>query len=123
LEAVLDYWKGPEGPDSAHVSHKAQAALGLYSHNPLKGPTGRTAVFVLNANGTFTVNRGYLVESGVTEADDLAEFEAELDRSFPGLPRTPKRYYLTTQPPTVEQVAGFMRWWEPFAGRLSARID
>ena len=121
FRAILDYWDGPDGPAMAHVSHKTQAAVGLYSHNPLKGPNGQTAVFVLYANGTFTVNRGYLVESGVTDENDLAELDAELERHFPGLPRTPKRYYLTTKPPSAQQVAGFMRWWTSFATRLSQR--
>ncbi len=121
FRSILDYWEGPDGPEAAHVSHKAQAAVGLYAHNPLKGPNGRTATFVLNASGTFTINRGYLVESGITGEADLAELDAELERHFPGLPRTPKRYYLTTQPPAAERVAAFMRWWLAFARKLSTQ--
>jgi len=119
FRAILCYWQGPHGPQGGRVSHKAQAAVGLYAHNPLKGVTGETAIFVLYTYGTFTVNRGYLVDSGITADADLAELDAQLDLHFPGLPLTPKRYFLTTKPPTVEQVSGFMEWWSEFSARKS----
>lgn len=67
------------------------------------------SVYVLYANGSMTVNRGYYIEQGQLTEERVVELDGMLARHFPTL--TSKPYYPSVNPPTPVQVAMFADWF------------
>jgi hypothetical protein len=79
---------------------------------PHPGTPGRPlSHLVLNLNGTYTVQRGYLIECGAVAEGQTDAFDEFLHRTFPSLAWTPKKYFLTAPGfPSASEVEELVDW-------------
>lgn len=116
-EQILVGWAGNGG-----VVRFGRSTASLDLRNPFKSGGGTTSVFVLATTGQLTLNRGYLIDGGITTDEaGVARLNEQIHRLFPTARWGEKSYYLTIPPvPEPETVNAFGYWVRE---RLSGRTD
>lgn len=116
MKLVVEWWTQQPG---GTVRHGAQTAISLDRPHPVH-PSRPLSHIVFNDTGTYTVNRGYLIEAGVVPPDSKTAFDAMLRLTFPDLGWTAKEYFLTGKTiPSVAAVEAFLTWLNAASGRPS----
>lgn len=110
-QQALNDWQQRPG---ASVGTQAKKSVALYLQDPSAGD-GRRAVLALYVTGEVTIYRGYLVDSGLFDAES-AELDEVIHGLFPAARWGEKRYYLTDYRSTPETLARF-------ADEVQRRID
>ncbi|MDQ6948824.1 MAG: hypothetical protein M3256_21840 [Actinomycetota bacterium] len=107
MQVVVDWWTLQPG---GTIRHGAQTAISLDRPHPTHHGKPLSHI-VFNDTGTYTVNRGYLIEAGVVPPDKKIDFDSMLHSTFPDLGWTAKQYFLTGRKvPTIGAVEGFLNW-------------
>jgi hypothetical protein len=113
MQLVLDWWTSQPG---GTVRHGAQTAISLDRPHPTH-PSRPLSHIVFNDNGSYTINRGYLVDAGLVPPDAQTAFDAMLNANFPDLGWTAKKYFLTGKAvPSVAAVQVFVDWLDVSSG-------
>lgn len=108
---VISAWRERPG---ATFGTRAKQSVALYLRDRSAGD-GRRAIMLLYLNGEVTINRGYLVDSGLF-GDDPVDLDALITEVFPDARWGDKRYYITDRATTLAQIARF-------ADEVQRRID
>lgn len=102
--AIVTQWAGMPGA-SMRINPKSASVTLDFPYVPGQPPR---SVYVLYANGSMTVNRGYYIEQGELSEDRVARLDEELARHFPAL--TEKPYYPSVHSYDPAQVSMFADW-------------
>lgn len=120
MQLVLDWWTSQPG---GAVRHGARTAISLDRPHPTH-PSRPLSHIVFNDNGTYTINRSYLVDAGLVPPDAQADFDAMLNANFPDLGWTAKKYFLTGRAvPSVAAVEVFVDWLDVSSGGQTKSQD
>jgi hypothetical protein len=104
---VIRWWT--EQPTGT-VRLGAQTAISLDRPRP-GHPNRPLSHVVLNRNGTYTIQRGYLLEGGAVPSDKQGDFDSFLRETFPGVAWQGKNYHLNSQgPPEIEPIKKLVQW-------------
>jgi len=106
FHSIVDWWR----TNPVRSIRKSNNAAVLDRPHPTN-PTKPLSHLLLNTNGTFTIQRGYLVECGAVDEDQTDAFDEFLRATFPSLAWTAKKYFLTGPgSPPIEAVMDFVEW-------------
>ena len=107
MRKVLDWWVSePKGS----VRSGAQTAISLDRPRPgtVNVPTSHV---VFNTNGTFTLQRGYLLNAGIVPSDRQEEFDSFIRETFPEVVWQGKHYHLNGPgAPDLLAVQALVEW-------------
>lgn len=105
--AILTWWlQQPTGS----ARFRSQSSASLDRSHPTQ-PGRPLSHMLLNIDGTFTVQRGYLLDAGVVTENDVESFDEMVISELPALTWTAKRYYLNSaEPPTLGGVQKYWQW-------------
>jgi hypothetical protein len=105
-EAIAEWWKAEVGT----LRCRTPRAISLDCRHPSR-PNRPLSCLLLYVSGKYTIQRGYLVDSGVIPADQISAFDSFLEATFPDLSWTGKHYFLDgTGPPELAAVKAFSNW-------------
>jgi hypothetical protein len=110
MQEVVGWWTEN---DVGTIRYGAKTGISL--DRPRPGKPGRPlSHVVLNTNGTYTIQRGYLIEGGAVGGGDRTEaFDEFIRRTFPDVSWQGKHYYLTSQgPPNPSAIMELVHWLE-----------
>ncbi len=114
---ILEDWRALDG--SSMRFGKTSVSLNL--RNPFKPGGGSTSIFLLYTNGELVLNRGYLIDGGMTPEQVLAVLDEHIRTLSPLARWGEKGYYVTIQPPPDP---GFVRdIVRPLQQHLSSYMD
>jgi hypothetical protein len=116
-ERIVTDWREIAGSSMRY----GKASVSLDLRNPFKTGGGATSVFVLYTNGQMALNRGYLLEGGMTPEADVDQLDEQIRQLFPSGRWGVKGYYVTTPSlPDPAAVTAFGRWQQQQTAHLAA---
>jgi len=107
MRKVLDWWTSePKGS----VRSGAQTAISL--DRPRPGTLNQaTSHIVFSTNGTYTIQRGYILDAGIVPSSRQDEFDAFIRENFPDVLWQGKHYHLNGPgAPDLLAVQSFVEW-------------
>jgi hypothetical protein len=104
---ILRHWRTLTGASVRYG--KESVSLNLF--NPRKSGDRTTSVFVLYTTGQLTVNRGYLIDSGLVPQVPLELLDEQLHQHFPAARWGEKSYYLAAPPPPDPDAIAALGAW------------
>lgn len=103
---VIEWWTAQTGGSARYG-----ATLSMTLDRPHPKRSRPLSHMLLNANGTYTIQRGFLRDAEIVGPDRLDAFDVMVRREFPDLGWTGKQYFLnSTRPPTLASVQEYWHW-------------
>jgi hypothetical protein len=120
FKSVIDWWTSH---DVGSARFGSQYSASLDRPHPLR-PSRPLSHMLLNTNGTFTVQRGYLREAGLVTDEEVGDFDDMLRKAFPSLTWSGKQYFVgSTTPPPIAGVELYWKWLENHSSPTSVHSE